>query len=31
MIPHLSRLLSLQSLRDSQDNVGKIRVGLFRD
>jgi len=31
MIPHLSRLLSLQSLRDSQDNAGKIRVGLFRD
>jgi hypothetical protein len=31
MIPHLRRLLSLQSLRDSQDNAGKIRVGLFRD
>lgn len=31
MIPHLFRLLTLQSLRDSQDNAGKIRVGLFRD
>lgn len=31
MIPHLFRLLSLQSLRESQDNAGKIRVGLFRD
>ena len=31
MIPHLFRLLSVQSLRDSQDSAGKIRVGLFRD
>jgi hypothetical protein len=31
MIPHLFRLVSLQSLRDSQDSAGKIRVGLFRD
>jgi hypothetical protein len=31
MIPHLFRLLSLQALRESQDNAGKIRVGLFCD
>lgn len=31
MIPHLFRLLSLQSLRESQDNAAKIRIGLFRD
>jgi hypothetical protein len=31
MIPHLSRLLSIQALRDSQDHTGTIRVGLFRD
>jgi hypothetical protein len=31
MIPHLLRLLSLQSLRQSQDGAGGIRIGLFRD
>lgn len=31
MIPHLFRLLSLQSLRESQDNAAKIRIGLFHD
>jgi hypothetical protein len=31
MIPHLFRLLSLQSLRDSKDSAGRIRMGLFRD
>ncbi len=31
MIPHLLRLLSLQSLREAQDGAGRIRIGLFRD
>lgn len=31
MIPHLRRLLSLQSLRESQDGAGRIRIGLFCD
>jgi len=31
MIPHLYRLLSLQSLRESQDGAGRIHVALFRD
>jgi hypothetical protein len=31
MIPHLYRLLGLQSLREAQDNAARIRVGLIAD
>lgn len=31
MISHLRRLLSLQSLPESQDGAGRIRIGLFCD